>query len=148
VAAGELIFRPDVEDGRRPAAQAVEQFITRYRLEFVARSEKIRDHARDFGIVALADPAECAEQPDHHIVAGEPIEDPFALSPALHERGAPKELQVARRVRHRQPRPRSEFLDAALSLAEMFEQFEPMRMPEGLRDLGKAGEYPLFRTHV
>jgi len=39
-------------------------------------------------------------------------------------------------------------LDAALALPEMLEQFEPMRMTERLRDLGKAGEHLLLRTHA
>ena len=41
-----------------------------------------------------------------------------------------------------------QILDAALALPEMFEQLQPMRMAERLRDLGEAGKYLLFWTHA
>ena len=55
---------------------------------------------------------------------------------------------MARCVRQRQAGSGRQILDAALALAEMFEQFETMRVTERLRDLGEAGEYVLFRTHA
>jgi hypothetical protein len=50
------------------------------------------------------------------------------------------------RVGESEARAFGQILDAALALPEMFEQFEPMRMSERLRDLGETGEYLLFRT--
>jgi hypothetical protein len=50
------------------------------------------------------------------------------------------------RVRHGQPCTGGEVFDAPLALAEMFEQFETMRVTERLRDLGKTAENLLLRT--
>jgi hypothetical protein len=47
-------------------------------------------------------------------------------------------------VCHRQTRPGRKLLDAPLALAEMFEQFEPVRVAERLRNLRKASEDALF----
>ena len=88
------------------------------------------------------------QQPYHRIFARQPIEDPLPLTSSLDERGAAKKLQVPGCVRHRQSRPGGEVFDAALALAEMFEQFEPMGMTERLGDLGETGEYALFRTEA
>jgi hypothetical protein len=124
VAAGELILRADIEDARRSATQAVEQFIARYRLEFVARPEITRHHARDLGAVALADAAEGAEQPNHRILAGQPIIDPLAIASAFDERGAAKQLQMARAIGHGEADPAGQVFDAALALPEMFQVFD------------------------
>ena len=145
--AGELIFRPDVEDSRGPAAQSVEQLIARNRLELVASPEIACHHARDFGAVALADPAESAEQRDYRIVAGQPIEDPLAVAAALDECGAAEKLQVSRCIGEGEARTGRQILDAALALSEMFEQFEPMRVGKRMGDLGKTLKNLLFRTH-
>jgi len=40
----------------------------------------------------------------------------------------------------------SEVFDAPFTLAEMFEQFEPIRMSERLSDLGETSEHALFGT--
>jgi hypothetical protein len=51
-------------------------------------------------------------------------------------------------VRYRETCPASKVFDASVTLAEMFEQFEPMRVAEGLSDLRKAGEDAQFRTEA
>lgn len=145
--AGELIFRPDVEDGRSPAAQAVQQLIARYRLEPVSRPEVARDHARDFGAVALADAAEGGEQA-HHLVTSEPIVDALAVASALDKRSAAQKLQMSGCVGECETRASRQFLDPALALPEMFEQFEPMRMGKRVRNLGETRKNLLFRTHA
>ena len=145
--AGELVFRPDVEDGRSPAAQAIDQLIARYRLEPVASPEIARHHARDFSAVALADAAEGGEQ-THHLVTTEPIVDAFAVASALHKRSAAQKLQMPRCVGEGEARAGRQILDAALALPEMFEQFEPMRMGKRVSDLGETCKNLLFRTHA
>ena len=144
---GELVFRPDVEDGRSSGAQAVEQLIARNRLELVASPEIACHDARDFSAVALADAAESAEQPDYRVVAGQPIIDALAVAAALDERGAAQKLQVSRCIGEGEARTGREILDAALALSEMFEQFEPMRVGKRMGDLGESLKNLLFRTH-
>ena len=92
--AGELIFRSDVEDGRNPAAQAVEQLIARYRIEPVASPEIVPHHARDFGAVAFADAAEGSEQ-THHLVASKPVINALAVASARYERSSAQKLQMS-----------------------------------------------------
>jgi len=53
---------------------------------------------------------------------------------------------MPRRIRHGETRALSEVFDAPFTLAEMFEQFEPMRMTERLSDLGETSENALLRT--
>jgi len=96
----------------------------------------------------LADAAESAEQPDHHIVAGEPVVDPFACAAALDERGAAEKLQMPGRVGNSEARACGQILDAALALPEMFEQFEPMRVRKRVGDLRKTRKNLLFWTHA
>ncbi len=146
--AGELILRPDVEDRRGPAAQAVEQLIARYRLELVASPEIARHYARDFGAVALADAAKGGEQTHHHIVSREAIVDALAVASALYERRAAKKLQMSGCIGEGEARTGRQILDAALALPEMFEQFEPMSMGKRMSDLRKTCKNLLFRTHA
>ena len=89
-----LVFRPNVEDGRSPAAQAVEQLIAGYRLELVARAEIPGHYARDFGAVPLADTAEGGEQTHHHLVAGEAIIDALTVATALYKGSTAEKLQM------------------------------------------------------
>ena len=144
--AGKLVFRPDVEDGRGPAAQTVEQLIARYRLELVASPEIARHHARDFGAVALADAAEGGEQTHHHFVAREAIVDALAVASALDKRSAAEKLQMSGCIGEGEARTGRQILDAALALPEMFEQFEPMRMGKRVSDLRETRKNLLFRT--
>ena len=145
--AGELIFRPDVEDGRSPAAQAVKQLIARYGIEPVASPEIARHHSRDFSAVAFAEAAEGSEQ-THHFVAGEPVVDALAVASALYERSSAQKLQMSGCIGEGEARAGCQILDAALALPEMFEQFQPMRMGERVGDLGETCENQLFRTHA
>jgi hypothetical protein len=55
---------------------------------------------------------------------------------------------VARTIRERDPGAGREVIDAALALAEMLQQFKPMRVTERLRDLGKTGEDALLWTEA
>jgi hypothetical protein len=55
---------------------------------------------------------------------------------------------MAWRVRQGEIGPCRQILDTPLALAEMFEQFQAMRVTECLCNLGEAGEYTLFRTHA
>ena len=96
----------------------------------------------------LADAAQRAEQPNHHIVANEPIIDPFTCTTALNEHSAAEKLQIPKRVSNSEARACNQILDAALTLPEMFEQFEPMCVGERVGDLGETSEYLLFRTHT
>src|SRR5580704_4661127 len=121
---GELTFRPDVEYGRSPAAQAVEQLIARNGLELVASPEIACHHARDFGAIALADAAESAEQPDYRIVSGQPIIDALAVAAPLDERGAAKKLQMSGGIGEGEARTGRQILNAPFALPEMFEQFK------------------------
>ena len=143
----ELVFRPDVEDGRSSAAQAVEQLIARNRLELVASPELACHHTRDFGAGALADATESAEQPDYRVVAGQPIIDALAVAAALYKRSTAEELQVSRCIGEGEGRTARQILDAALALSEMFEQFKPMRMSKRMGDLGETLKNLLFRAH-
>jgi hypothetical protein len=88
------------------------------------------------------------QQRHDYIVSGQPIEDPFTVSPALDERCAAEKLQMPGGVRDGQPGPGSQVVDAPLALAEMLEQFEAMGVTERLRYVGETGEYLLFRTHA
>src|SRR6516162_1292922 len=140
-----LVLGTDIEDGRRPGAQPLQQLRARYRLQLVPGAEIARHHAGDLGAVPLADPAKGLQQPDDRVFARQAIKDPLPFAPPLDKRGAAKKLQVTGCVRHRQARPGGEVFDAPLALAEMLEQFEPVRMAERLRDLGETGKYTLFR---
>jgi len=125
---GKLVFRPDVENGRRPAAQAIEQLIAGYRLELVASAEIPGHHARDFGAVALADTGKGREQTHHHLLASEAIVDAFAVAAALHKRSTAEKLQMSGGIGEGEASTGRQILDTALPLPEMFEQFKPMRM--------------------
>jgi len=143
--AGKLVFRPDVENGRGPAAQPIEQLIAGYRLELVASSEIDRHHARDFGAVALAYAAKGSQQTYHHLVAGETIIDALAVATAFDKRSTAKKLQMTGGISEREARTGRQILDAALALPEMFEQFEPMRMGKRVSDLRETRKNLLFR---
>ena len=143
--AGKLVFRPDVENGRGPAAQPIEQLIAGYRLELVASSEIDRHHARDFGAVALAYAAKGSQQTYHHLVAGETIIDALAVATAFYKRGAAEKLQMAGRIGEGEARPGRQILDATLALPEMLEQFEPVRMGKRVSDLRETRKNLLFR---
>ena len=140
-----LVFRPNVEDGRSPAAQAVEQLIAGYRLELVARAEIPGHHARDFGAVPLADTAEGGEQTHHHLVAGEAIIDALTVATTLDKGRTAEKLQMPRGIGEGEAGAGRQILDAALALPEMFEQFEPMRMGERVGDLRETCKNLLFR---
>src|SRR5215472_2046690 len=142
---GKLVFRPDVENGRGPAAQPVEQLTAGYRLELVASAEIPRDHARDFGAVALANAAKGSEQTHHHLVAGETIIHALAVAAAFYKRGAAEKLQMAGLIGESEARPGRQILDAALALSEMLEQFEPVRMGKRVSDLRETRKNLLFR---
>lgn len=53
---------------------------------------------------------------------------------------------MARGVGKGQPGARGKRFDAALALAHVFEQIQPVRVTEPLRDFGEAGKYALFRA--
>ena len=69
----------------------------------------------------------------------------LAVAPRLDKPRTPKDLQVARGVGEVEARPGGKPLDAPFPLGEMFQQLQPMRMPESLGHFGKAGENRLFR---
>ena len=140
----ELVLRPDVEDGRGPAAQAVEQLVARHRLELVTSPEIARHYARDFGAVALAEPAQSGEQTHHHFVASEAIVDALAGTAPLYKCSAAEKLQMSGCVGESEARAGRQILDAALALPEMFEQFKPMRMGERMGDQSKTRKNLLF----
>jgi hypothetical protein len=143
--AGKLVFRPDVEDGRGPAAQPIEQLRAGYWLELIASAEIACHHARDFCAVALADTAKGSEQPHHHLVAGEAIVDALAVATALDKGGTAKKLQMSGGIGEGEARPGRQILDAALALREMFEQFETMDMGKRVSDLRETRKNLLFR---
>ena len=143
--ASKLVLRPDVENGRGPAAQAVEQLIAGYRLELVARAEIPGHYARDFGAVPLADTAEGGEQTHHHLVAGEAIIDALTVATALDKGSTAEKLQMPGGIGEGEAGADRQILDAALALPEMFEQFEPMRMGERVGDLRETCKNLLFR---
>ena len=70
------------------------------------------------------------------------------LAAPFDERGAAKQLQVARAIGERKAGPAGQVVDAALALSEMLQDFEAMGVSERLRDLREAGKYVLFRTHA
>jgi hypothetical protein len=146
--APKLVFRPDVENGRSPAAQAVEQLIARYRLELIASVEIARHHTCDFGAVALADAAEGGEQTHHHLIASEAIVDALAGASALDKCSAAEKLQMSGSIGEGEARAGCQILDAALALSEMFEQFKPMRVGQRMGDLRKTRKNLLFWTHA
>jgi len=88
------------------------------------------------------------QQRYYRVLTRQTVKDPFALASTLNEGRAAKKLQVPGCVRHGQPGPGGEVFDAPLALAEMFEQFEAMGVPERLSDLGKTDEDALFRTEA
>jgi hypothetical protein len=139
-----LVFRPNVEDGRSPAAQAVEQLIAGYRLELIASAEIPGHHSRDFGAVSLADPAKGGEQANDYLVAGEAIIDALAFATALDKGSTAEKLQMPGGIREGEAGTFRQILDAALALPEMFEQFEPMRMGERVGDLRETYKNLLF----
>ena len=145
--AGKLVFRSNVEDGRSPTAQAVEQLITRYRLKLVASAEIARHNTCDFGAVALADAAKGGDQTDDHLVAGEAIVDALAVATALYKLRTAEKLQMSGGIGNGEVGSGRQILDAALALSEMFEQLEPMRVGKRMGDLGETLKNPLFRTH-
>ena len=120
----------------------------RYRLQLVPCAEVARDDPRDLGAVPLAHPAEGLQQRYYGVLTRQTVKDPFALASSLNERRAAKKLQVPGCVRHGQTGSGSEVFDAPLALAEMFEQFEAMGVPERLCDLGETDEDALFRTEA
>jgi hypothetical protein len=146
--AGKLVFRPDVENGRGPAAQPIEQLIAGYRFELVASAEIARHHTRDFGAVALADAAKGSQQTYHHLVAGETIVDVLAVATAFDKRSTAKKLQMTGGIGEGEARTGRQILHAALPLPEMFEQFEPMRMGKRVSDLRETRKNLLFRPGV
>ena len=74
------------------------------------------------------------------------IENPLAFTPALDERCAAQELQMAGGIRECEAGARRQLFDTPLALPEMFEQFEPVCMAQRLRDLREARENLLFRA--
>ncbi len=52
------------------------------------------------------------------------------------------------RVGESQPHARRKLLDAPFPLAKMLQQFQTVRMTEGLRDFGKAFENRLLWSHL
>jgi len=148
MAVPELVFRAHIEHRRGAQAEPAEKLAARHRFQLVSRAEVACHDSRDLAAVPLADPTERGKQRNNYGFACQSIIDPFAVAPALDKGGAAKELQVPGGVRHRQPIPAREVFDAPLALAEMFEQFQPMGVPEGLGDLGEADEHALLRTET
>ena len=144
----ELVLGTHIEDCRRPGSQPIQQLDAGDRLQLVTGAEIGCHDAGDFGAVPLADAAQRIQQTDDGIFAREPIEYPLALPPALDQPGAAKQLQVAGTVGERDPGAGREVFDAALTLREVLEQFEPMDVAERLRDLCEAGEDALFGTEA
>jgi hypothetical protein len=99
---------------------------------------------RDLGAAALADTAECTQQPDHRVLRREAVIDALSLSSAVHQTRAAQKLKVSGGVGDCQTGAPGKVFHATLTLAEMLEQFEAMGMAERLRNLGEAGEYVLF----
>ena len=62
----------------------------------------------------------------------------------MHQARAAKKLKVSGGVGDCQTGTPGEVLHAALTLAEVLEQFEAVGMAERLRNLGEAGEDVLF----
>ena len=102
----ELVLRAHIQDRCGAGAQPVEQLIARYRLELVPCAEIARNDPRDLGAVALADPAESKQKADDALLSGEAVVDALTLAPALDERRAAKELQVAVSIGSAPPAPR------------------------------------------
>src|SRR6516165_1905120 len=143
-----FILGPDIEHRHRPGSQAVQQLDAGDRLQLVTGAEVGCHDAGDFGAVPLADPAQRIQQTDDGIFTREPIEYPLALPAALDQPGAAKQLQVAGTVGERDPGAGREVFDAALTLREVLEQFEPMDVAERLRNLCEAGKDALFGTEA
>ncbi len=144
----ELVLRAHIQNRRRSGAQPGEQLVARDRLELVPGPKIACHDPRDLGAVALANPAEREQQADDGLLSSKAVEYALAVTPALDESGTTKKLQVPRRICQREAGPRRQILDAALGLAEMFEQFETMRVTERLSDPRQTGEYVLFWTHA
>ena len=62
------------------------------------------------------------------------------------QRGAAKDLQVARRISEREPGKRRQFLDTPLSLTEMLQQLQTVWVAKRLRDLGETSKHSLLRS--
>jgi len=77
-------------------------------------------------------------------ISGKAIKHMLAVPPRFDKARASKDLKVARGVGKAEARPCRKPLDAPFTLGEVFQQFQPMRVPESLSHLGKAGENRLF----
>src|SRR5579871_1014608 len=140
----EFVFRAHIENRCRPGTQALAQFVAGHRFELIAGTEIGRHDARNLRAVALSDPRKSGEQPDHRLLAREPVIDPLAIAAPLDQCRAPQQLQMPRRISEGEACARREILDAALALSKLLEELEAMRMAECLRDLREAGENPVF----
>lgn len=72
----------------------------------------------------------------------------LAMPLGLDKSRASKDLKVARGVGKVEAGPSRKSFDAAFTLCEVLQQFQPVRMPERLSHLGKAGENRLFWSNA
>jgi hypothetical protein len=141
----ELVLGADIQNGHQTRLQPLRQRLAGDRLHRVASVEIVVQHPVDLGEVALADPAERAQQRHHLGIAGEAVENMLAAALGLDQPGPAQDLQMARGVGEAHARLRGQFLDRALSLRQRLQQFEPVCMAERLGNLGQAFENQPFR---
>ena len=82
-----------------------------------------------------------------------PAHEPMAAYRQLRQLGLlqpdpAQQLQVAGTIGERDPDAGREVFNAGLALAEMFEHFDTVGMPEPLRDRRETSEDMLFRTEA
>ena len=147
VAQGEFILWPHVKHHCRSVAQTLQQHFARDRLKGITLVEIAGHNPFNLGNVALAEAAQRGKQIDHCVI-GEAIKDAFAVTTGDYEASPPEALKVARRVGNRKTGAHSQDFHAALTLAEVLQQLQPVGVADRLRDLRETGEDGMLGTIV
>jgi hypothetical protein len=139
VSDSELVRRAHIQHRHQPLTRTLKQFLSGYRLEFIARGEIAAHDPIDLGTVSFGHVPKHRQQGKNGIV-GETVEHELAVPPRRDKPRPPKVLQVLRGVGDGQANPLRQRLDAPLALGQMLQDLKTMGVPEGARDGCELGE--------
>jgi hypothetical protein len=106
--------------------------------------EVVGHDTADLGYIPLAYSSERPHQLNHFHIARETIQHVLSASFGIDEARAPKDLQVAGRIRETQVGPRGKFLNAAHALGDVLQQLQSVGMAERLGHFSEASKDHLF----
>ncbi|MCY1538513.1 hypothetical protein D9M68_740590 [compost metagenome] len=117
------------------AIEQAEQFVDGHAVQAIPLMNAVGDDFLDLGALVLGIAAQRRQQLSDRPRA-QPVQHALAVAPRLHETCSAQVLQMLGRIGHRQSGQLGQALDRTFALGDVLEQYQAMRMPQGLGDFG------------